>query len=127
MFCLSVIGQTTQETGDTRSTCMALTLANFKNLFYKRDQIIDELYVLTSQVEQVFYVEDERNPNLACAMRTKPKNAYNVGQGQGLNDDEPNYHKSEPLLLDRNHHYDPWDDLEYARTDLAPIEAYVIP
>ena len=36
------------------------------------------------------------------------------------------YQESEPLLLDRNHHYDPHDDLEYARTDLVPIEQYVI-
>ena len=52
---------------------------------------------------------------------------YDVSQGQGPNDDEANYHKSEPLLLDRNHHYDPHDDLKYVRTDLAPIKAYMIP
>jgi hypothetical protein len=82
--------------------------------------------VLTSQVKQVFYIEDERNPDWACAVRTKPKNVYDVGQGQGPHDNKANYHESESLLLDCNHHYDPHDDLEYVRTDLAPIEAYVI-
>jgi hypothetical protein len=60
-------------------------------------------------------------------VRAKPRNVYDVGQGQGPDDDEPNYHESEPLLLDCNHHCNPHDDLEYAKTDLAPIEAYVIP
>ena len=40
-----------------------LTLVNFKNLVYKGDQITYKLYVLTTQVEQVFYVENERNLN----------------------------------------------------------------
>jgi hypothetical protein len=78
-------------------------------------------------VEQVFYVEDEKNPDWACAMRTKPKNVYDISQGQGSYDDKVNYHESEPLLLDRNHHYDPYDDLEYVIIDLAPVEACVIP
>jgi hypothetical protein len=55
-----------------------LTLVNFKNLVHRGDQIIDELYVLTSQVEQVFYVEDERDPDWACAVRTKPRNVYEL-------------------------------------------------
>jgi hypothetical protein len=63
-----------------------LTLVNFKNLVHKGDQITNEIYVLTSQVEQVFYVEDERDPNWACAVRTKPRNVYDVGQGQGPDD-----------------------------------------
>ena len=33
-------------------------------------------------------------------MRIKPRNAFDVGHGQGPNDDEPNYHWREPLLLD---------------------------
>jgi hypothetical protein len=61
-------------------------------------------------------------------VRIKPRNMYDVGQGQWPNNDEPNYHESEPLLLEHaDHHCDPRDDLEYARTDLAPIEVYVIP
>jgi hypothetical protein len=57
----------------------SLTLVNFKNLVHRGDQITDESYVLTSQVEQVFYVEDERDPNWACVMRIKPINVYDVG------------------------------------------------
>jgi hypothetical protein len=48
-----------------------LTLVNFKNLVNRRDQITDEPYVLTSQVQQVFYIEDERNSDWACVVKIK--------------------------------------------------------
>jgi hypothetical protein len=104
-----------------------LTLVNFKNLVHRGDQITNELYVLTSQVEQVFYVDDEKDPNWACTVKTKLRNVYDVGQGQGPDDDQANYHESEPLQLDHNHHYDPQEeDVDYFRTYLPPIQAYVI-
>jgi hypothetical protein len=85
-----------------------LTFINFKNFVHRRDQITDELYVLTTHVEQVFYIEHEMNPDWVCAVRTKPRNVYDVSQGQWPNDDEPNYHESKPLLLERaDHHCDP--------------------
>jgi hypothetical protein len=59
-------------------------------------------------------------------VRIKPINVYDVGHSQGSDDDDPNYHESEPFLLDCNHHCDSQDDLDYARTNLAPIEAYMI-
>ena len=104
-----------------------LMLVKFKNLVHRGDQIIDEPFVLTSQVEQVFYVDDERDSEWACIVRTKPRNVYDVGQGQGHDNDQANYHESEPLQLDHNHHYDPQEeDVNYVRTNLPPIEAYVI-
>jgi hypothetical protein len=56
-----------------------LMLVNFKNLVHREERITDEPYVLTFQVEQVFYVEDERNLDWACAVRTKPKNMCDFG------------------------------------------------
>jgi hypothetical protein len=104
-----------------------LTLVNFKNLVQREDKITDEPYVLTSQVSQVYYVNDDRDLDWACTMRTKPKNVYDVAQGQGADDDQANYHKNESLQLDYNHHYDPHpDDVDYVRIDVLPIEAYVI-
>jgi uncharacterized membrane protein len=38
-------------------------LVNFKNLIHTSEQIIDELFILSSQALQVYYVADERNPN----------------------------------------------------------------
>jgi hypothetical protein len=55
-----------------------LTLVNFKNLVHMGDKIIDEPYVLTSQISQVFNVNDDRGPDWACAVRTKPRNVYDV-------------------------------------------------
>jgi hypothetical protein len=69
--------------------------------------------VLTSQVDQVFYVEDERDPDWACAVRTKPRNVYNVGQGEGPHDAQANYHECEPLLFLSNTDHDPQDDFEH--------------
>jgi hypothetical protein len=102
-----------------------LTLVNFRNLVHKGDKITDEPYVLTSQVSQVYYVTDDRD--WACAVRTKPRNVYNLGLGQVDDDDQPSYHETEPPQLDHNHHYDPHpDDIDYTRTDVPPTEAYVI-
>ncbi|XP_059451109.1 uncharacterized protein LOC132181901 [Corylus avellana] len=104
-----------------------ITLVNFKNLIRTGESITDVPFVLTSQVDQVFYVENERNPYWACAVRTKPRNVYDVGQGQRSDESSNNYHEIEPLLLSSNHdHVNAPDDVDYVRPDLEPIEAYVI-
>jgi hypothetical protein len=101
----------------------SLTLVNFKNLVHREDKITDEPCVLTFQVSQVFYVNNDRDPDWACVVKTKSRNVYDVGQGQGADDEQANYHESEPLQLDYNHHYDPHpDDIDYGRTDLPPIK-----
>jgi hypothetical protein len=64
-----------------------LVFVNFNYLVHRGELIIDEPYVLTSQVDQVFYVEDGRNPDWFCSVRTKPQNVYNVGQGEGSHDE----------------------------------------
>jgi hypothetical protein len=71
--------------------------------------------------------KDERNPDWACNVRTKPRNMYDVGQGQGPHDACANCHKSEPLLLNNNHDHDPQDDFKYVQPNLPPTNAYVIP
>jgi hypothetical protein len=69
-----------------------LVFVNFNHLVHRGEFITDDPYVLTSQVDQVFYVEDERNPDWVCAMRTKPRNVYDVGQGEGRHDACATYH-----------------------------------
>jgi hypothetical protein len=56
-----------------------MVLVNFNRLVHRGDRETDDPYMLTSQVDQVFYVEDERNPGWACVVRTKPKNVYDDG------------------------------------------------
>jgi hypothetical protein len=74
-----------------------LMLVNFKNLVHKGvTEQVEQMYVLTIQVEQVFYIKNEMNPNWACAVRINPRNVYNVSKGQRSDNDEPNYHESKP-------------------------------
>jgi hypothetical protein len=56
-----------------------LVFVNFNHLVHRGKLITNEPYVLTSQDDQVFYVEDERNPDWVCAVRTKLRNFYDVG------------------------------------------------
>jgi hypothetical protein len=84
-----------------------LALVNFKKFVHKGELISDELYVLTTQVDQVFYVEDERDLDWACNVRTKPNNVYDVGYGEGHHDACANYQKCKPLLLTSNNDHDP--------------------
>jgi hypothetical protein len=83
----------------------------------------DDLYMLTSQVNQVFYVEDKRNPGWACAVRTKPRNIYDNGQGDGSHDASDTYHECEPFLLTRINGNDLSDDFDHTRPDSSPILA----
>jgi hypothetical protein len=76
-----------------------LTFVNFKNLVHKGEMIIDEPYVLTSQVNQVFYVEDKRDRDWACVVKTKPRNVYDIDRGEGPHDVCENHHECEPLII----------------------------
>jgi hypothetical protein len=69
-----------------------MELVSYNRLVHMGDLVTDDQYVLTSQVDQVFYVEDERNPGWACVVRTKPKNVYDVGQGEGSCESLDTYH-----------------------------------
>lgn len=47
-----------------------LVIVNFKKLVHTGKLITDEPYVLTTQVDQVFYIEDEQDLGWACAVGT---------------------------------------------------------
>jgi hypothetical protein len=115
---------TTRERG-YKIDVYGLVLVNFNHLVHRGELITDEPYTLTSQVDQVFYVNDERNPDWACAVRTKPRNMYDVGQGQGPNDANATYHECEPLVSTSGNLHDLQDEFDHDRPDLAPIEAHV--
>ena len=52
-----------------------LPFVNFRKLIYQNDP-----YVLASQVQQVFYVQDPRDSNWHNAVKVTPKDSYNVGE-----------------------------------------------
>jgi hypothetical protein len=103
-----------------------LVFVNFNHLVHRGELIKDEPYVLTSQVDQVFCVEDGRNLNLVCAVMTKPRNVYDVGQGEGSNEAGTTYHECVPLVLATADLPDMNDEFEYDKPDIDPIEAPVI-
>jgi hypothetical protein len=103
-----------------------LTFVNLKNLVHKGEMITDEAYVLTSQVNQVFYVEDKRDRDWACVVKTKPRNVYDIDRGEGPHDVCENHHECEPLIMTSPDYHNPENDVDYVRVDVDPIEAYVI-
>jgi hypothetical protein len=100
-----------------------LVFVNFNPLIHKGELITDDPYVLTSQVDQVFFVEDGRNPDWVCTMRTKPRNVYDVGQGEGSYDVGATYHECVLLVLATADLHDMNDEFEHDRPDIDPIEA----
>jgi hypothetical protein len=76
-----------------------MVLVNFNRLVHRGDRETYDLYVLTLQVGQIFFVKDERNPDWACAVQTKPRNIYDDGQGDGSHDASDTYHEFESFLL----------------------------
>jgi hypothetical protein len=102
-----------------------LVFVNFNHLVHKGELITYEPYVLTSQVDQVFYVEDERNPDWVCVMRTKLRNVYDVGQGEGSHDARATYHECRPLVLTSGNLYNMNDEFKHDKPDINQIEVHV--
>jgi GGDEF domain-containing protein len=57
---------------------------------------------------------------------TKPRNVYEVGQGEGSNAAGSSYHECVLLVLATDHLHDINDEFEHDRPDIDPIEAPVI-
>jgi hypothetical protein len=102
------------------------SLVNFKNRIHTGEKITDDPYVLSSQISQVYYVEDERHPDWAVVVKTKPRNVFDVGQGEVDDDDDDasNYHENEPFNLNTSQGPNDVDNdlVECARNDVAPTE-----
>jgi hypothetical protein len=54
---------------------------------------------LSSQVSQVYYVSNERNPNWVVVVKTKPRDVYDVGEGHVDENDVDDYNDNEPSNL----------------------------
>ncbi len=55
------------------------TSVNFSNLIHTGKRLKDDPYVFSSQVEQVFYVQDPTNPNWSTVVRVKPRDLFDMG------------------------------------------------
>lgn len=56
------------------------TLVNFKHLLYMKPQESDEPYILASQAQQVFYVQDPVEDDWNVVLKMKPRDLYEVGE-----------------------------------------------
>ena len=55
------------------------TLLNFSYKIHKRITLKDDPYILSSQANQVFYIEDEKDKGWAHVVRVKPRDSYHLG------------------------------------------------
>ena len=67
------------------------TLVSFNRLISTRQNISDEPFILTSQAEQVFYVEDPMDKGWHVVIRTKPRDLYEMSNEVLPNDLEAHY------------------------------------
>jgi hypothetical protein len=101
-----------------------IALVSFKRLIHKGEGINDEPFVLSSQVSQVYYVEDARHPDWAVVVKTKPWNVYDVGQGEGTDDDVGGYHENVAFNLNMLQEMNDFgnDNIDCAQNDVDVIE-----
>jgi hypothetical protein len=71
------------------------SLVNFSSLIHIGERITDDPFVLSSQVSQVYYVANERNPNWVVVVKTKPRDVYDVGEGHVDENDVDDYNDNE--------------------------------
>jgi hypothetical protein len=81
------------------------------------------MFVLPNQISQVYYVQDPIHPNWIVTVKTKPKNVYDVGEGEShdYNKDD-SYHEYEPFNVDIIGDVG-IDDIDCARTNVLATEA----
>ncbi|KAK5840210.1 hypothetical protein PVK06_009097 [Gossypium arboreum] len=56
-------------------------MVNFSRLIHTREQLIDEPYVFSSQVKQVFYSKDPTNEGWYVVLRNTPRDLFDMGNG----------------------------------------------
>ena len=62
------------------------TLVNFSHLIHTGENANDDPYVFSSQVQQVFYVEDPKAINWSVVIKVKPRDTFEVGNEEALDD-----------------------------------------
>ncbi|KAK5794543.1 hypothetical protein PVK06_035777 [Gossypium arboreum] len=57
------------------------TMVNFSRLIHTGEHLIDELYVFSSQVKQVFYSKDPIDKGWYVVLRNTPRDLFDMGNG----------------------------------------------
>ncbi|KAF2323872.1 hypothetical protein GH714_002801 [Hevea brasiliensis] len=63
------------------------TLLNFSRLIHTGEKVDDDPYVFSSQVEQVFYVQDPKNTNWHAVVKVKSRDSFDVVNDEVLTDE----------------------------------------
>ncbi|CAN1145105.1 hypothetical protein LINPERHAP2_LOCUS14509 [Linum perenne] len=90
------------------------TLVNFSRLVHTRVHLSDEPFVFTSQVEQVFYIQDAIQSDWNVVVRVKPRDTYAIGDELSLEMHNGNLNLSE----DTRHVEDDFEDVNWVRNDI---------
>jgi hypothetical protein len=97
MYYSSVIGRTSNK--EYKVDEYGFKLVNFTHLIYTGESIIEIIFVLSTQVSQIYYVANEINLNWVVVAMTKPRDMFDVGKGEGNDDDVGDYRDNEPFNL----------------------------
>ncbi|KAK5819509.1 hypothetical protein PVK06_024513 [Gossypium arboreum] len=57
------------------------TMVNFSRLIHTEQQLMDEPYVFSSQVKQVFYSKDATDEGWYVVLQNTPRDLFNMGNG----------------------------------------------
>lgn len=64
------------------------TLVNFSRMTNTGDRLEDEPFIFAAQAEQVYYIQDHIDPDWFVAMKMKPKDVYDLGDDEMMEDRE---------------------------------------
>ncbi|OMO52139.1 Zinc finger, CCHC-type [Corchorus capsularis] len=92
------------------------TLVNFSHLIHTGQQLMDEPYVFSSQVKQVFFSEDPMDTGWFVVLHNTPRDLYDMGEEASTDGERRTecFPSVNPSLIDD-------DDVQWARED-AGIE-----
>ena len=110
-----------------RTDEFGFSMVNFTHLIHGGDKIMDEPYVLASQVTKVFYVEDKRHKHWYIVVKTKVRDVFDAGIGpQHEENDVYSFSENVPYNISTNEVVS--DNLRWARDDLdgMTIDASII-
>ena len=61
---------------------------NFSHIIHKGFALKDDIYILSSQANQAFYVEDDKGKRWAHDVSMKPRDSYQLGANMTVDDDD---------------------------------------
>lgn len=98
------------------------TLVNFKHLLYKHNRKSDEPFILASQAQQVWYVQDPIDEDWHVVVKMTPRDSYNMNE-RGSTEYEITCPQAEPYggqQLD-DALFTSEDDVNWVRTDVDGV------